>query len=187
MVFYRPRTKYDEKVIFLVCLSVHWGRGEEGGTQISGSRFLPCLWSQVLSGRGGTPVSGPRSFPHGGRGRGYSSQVLGQGTLLARTRGWGEGWGEVGEGIPRSGPGSGYPSPQPGPGQVGEGDTPVRSKIRIPPAPSHVQDRGVEGEGVPNQVLSQGTPRPRTAEGMDRISRRRTVCLLRSCRRTSLF
>ena len=55
---YRPHTKYDGKVIFSVCLSVHWGRGYpsllvpgiSGPRSFSGwGRGYPGLWSQVLS------------------------------------------------------------------------------------------------------------------------------------------
>ena len=47
------------------------------------------LWSQVLSERKGrgTPVSGPRSFPAGGRGVGTHSPV--NGPVLSPTRGRG--------------------------------------------------------------------------------------------------
>ena len=60
----RPRTKYDGNIMFSLCLSVHWGEGV--GIPVSGSRSLPCIWSQVLSSpppppRGGVLQSGPRS------------------------------------------------------------------------------------------------------------------------------
>ena len=75
--FYRPRTKYDGKVIFSVCLFVHRGRG---GTPAHWS------WSVVpgpLLGKGVPLISGPRSFPCSWLGgRGYLSQAQRRAPLL---------------------------------------------------------------------------------------------------------
>ena len=52
--FYHPRTKYDVKLCFQgVCLL-------KGATPVSDPRFLPNLWTYVLS--RGTSVSGTRSL-----------------------------------------------------------------------------------------------------------------------------
>ena len=71
---YRPRTKCEGKVIFSLCLSVPRGRSR---TPISGSRSLLCLWYQFRSGE--YPCLW---YPVLSWGRGYPSQVLGQGTPL---------------------------------------------------------------------------------------------------------
>ena len=58
-----------------VCLFTGGGGGEDA--PVSGSRFLPCPWSQVLS--GGYPSLWSQVFTPGWRE--YLSQVLGQGYL----------------------------------------------------------------------------------------------------------
>ena len=130
---YRPRTKYDGKVMFSVCPSVHRGgrEGEErGGIPVSRSRSLPCLWSQVLSGEG-------EGREDGGRYPSLWSQVLS--------------WG----GYPSHGLGQGYPSPLPlvrtrtgdergYPSQVlGQGYLPPAP--RLPPRTAHATDRMCQG------------------------------------------
>ena len=114
--FYRPRPKYDGKVVCSICLSVH----PEGGYpsiwfQVpslprvpgpfwgTGGRGYPSIWSQVLS-----------------QGRGYPSQVLDQGCPLtlpsptpSQDQGGGRGRGGEGEEVPQSGPRLAVPPPPP--------------------------------------------------------------------------
>ena len=65
---------HDGKVMFSVCLSVH------GDTPVSGSRSLPCLW--FISAFQGVPSLWSQALSWAGEGKGgkgYPSQVLGQG------------------------------------------------------------------------------------------------------------
>ena len=87
LICYRPRMKYDRKVMFSVCQSVHWGGG------------YPSLWFQVPSLGRGYPSFWSQVPSWGGEG-----QVLGQGYPLPTARmGGGEGQ------VPKSGPRSGFP------------------------------------------------------------------------------
>ena len=122
---YRPRTKYNGKVMFSVCLSVHW----EGGYPslwfqvpslplvpglFQGRRGYPGLWSQVPS----LPLV-PGVF-QGGRGYpGLWSQVLSRGRgggtpVRSKVR---------------------VPPPLPARIRMGGGGTPVRSYVRVAPSP----------------------------------------------------
>ena len=95
--------------MFSVCLSVHQGGGE-GGTPVPGFRFLPFLWSQVLSGReGGEGVAQVPGLFLGG-----------------------------GEGIPQSGPWSGYPPPPP-----------------PPPPQQHTPWTGYAADGMPLAITQE--------------------------------
>ena len=107
---YRPSTKYNGKVIFSVCLSVH-----QEGTLLSGPRSFPGDWVHQslvpgpFSGGWGTPVRNypPPARTRTGRGDGYPSQALGQGTSSLQARS------SMGEGrdYPSQVPGQGTPLP----------------------------------------------------------------------------
>ena len=102
---YRPRTYYVGRLCFHRCLSVNRGGGVP--QPLVSPMSLPSIWSQVLSGGGGTPASGPRSFL--GHTPVLLQVLLGGGTpfrsqVLTRGQSW------LGGGYPgHPQPGMGYP------------------------------------------------------------------------------
>ena len=144
--------------MFSLCLSVHGGGGAPQSLVLGP---FPASGPRFFLGGGVTPVSDLRSFP---RGRGYDSQVLGQGTTPPPTRTRMEGV------VPQLGPRSGYTlSPhRPGPGWRGGGtQSGPRSGHPLPPARTRTRGRW-GGEGV-----SLSGPRSLTEHTTDRICRRR--------------